>query len=128
MSTILQFCLTGKSMKPLIHFKCKCSQYYYPWSNDFRIRYYKLYISCIGKSFLIRNIPVVVNSIIAFLLTFSPIAISLTMRKPEDKKEQINAIFLEATNRIARFLKKLHFSLSVASSKIVLQHRTYGDD
>ena len=50
------------------------------------------------------------------------------MRKPEDKKEQINAIFLEATNRIARFLKKLHFSLSVASSKIVLQHRTYGDD
>jgi len=49
---------------------------------------------------------VVVNSIIAFLLTFSPIAISLTMRKPEDKKEQINAIFLEATNRIARFFKK----------------------
>ena len=50
------------------------------------------------------------------------------MRKPEDKKEQINAIFLEATNRIARFLKKLHFSLSVESLTIVLQHRTYGDD
>ena len=71
---------------------------------------------------------VVVNSIIAFLLTCSPIAISLTMRKPEDKKEQISAVFLEATNRIARFLKKLHFSLSVASSKIVLQHGTYSDD
>ena len=69
----------------------------------------------------------VVNSKIDFLLTYSPIAVTLTVRKPEDKKEQINAIFLEATNRIARFLKKLHFSLSVASSKIVLQHRTYGD-
>ena len=70
---------------------------------------------------------VVVNGIIAFLLTFSPVAISLTMRKPEDKKEQINAIFLEATNRIPRFLKKLHFSLSVLASEIVLQHRTYID-
>ena len=70
---------------------------------------------------------VVENGIIAFLLTFPPVAISLTMRKPEDKKEQINAIFLEATNRIPRFLKKLHFSLSVLSSEIVLQYRTYSD-
>ena len=52
---------------------------------------------------------VVVNSIIAFLLPFSPIAISLTLRKPEDKKEQINAVFLEVTNRIARFLKNCTF-------------------
>ena len=52
---------------------------------------------------------VVVNSIIDFLLRFSPIAITLTMRKPEDNKVQINAIFLDATNRIARFLKNCIF-------------------
>ena len=52
---------------------------------------------------------VVVNSTIDFLLTLSPIAITLTMRKPEDEKEQITALFLDATNRIARFLKNCHF-------------------
>ena len=52
---------------------------------------------------------VVVNSIIDFLLTFSPIAITLTMRKPEDEKEQITTVFLDATNRIATFLKNCHF-------------------
>ena len=51
----------------------------------------------------------VVNSIIDFLLQFSPIAITLTMRKPEDNKVQINAIFLDETNRIARFLKNCTF-------------------
>ena len=64
---------------------------------------------------------------IDFLLRFSPIAITLTMRKPEDNKVQINAIFLDATNRIVRFLKKLHLLLSITPLKIVLQHRTYGD-
>ena len=52
---------------------------------------------------------VVVNSTIDFRLTFSPIAITLTMRKPEDEKEQITAVFLDATNRIARFLKTAIF-------------------
>lgn len=64
---------------------------------------------------------------IGFLLQFSPIAITLTIREPKDNKEQINAIFLDATNRIVRFLKKLHLLLSITPLKIVLEHRTYGD-
>ena len=52
---------------------------------------------------------VVVNSTIDFLLTFSSIAVTLTMRKPEDKKVQITAVFLDATNRIAKFLKNRTF-------------------
>ena len=51
----------------------------------------------------------VVNSKIDFLLTYSPIAVTLTVRKPEDKKVQITAVFLDAPNRIAKFLKNRTF-------------------
>ena len=57
------------------------------------------------RSLLMQRHIMVVNSIIDFLQS-SPIPITLTMRYPEDNKEQINSIFLGVNNWNARFLRK----------------------